>query len=419
MISLFGYPPTEEQLGLLVRLGINNISGLLFLRCLTLGLMLFGLWWWYGLITKMVNRNIARLSVVLLLVSPVFWVICLAYPLLVVKVCLVIVLCRLSQKLGMVGVLVILVIVFNLIILGQRPAILSKVSFKDAAMEVTQRFQSEDSLRTKMELPLWWRRVSYNKYFMVYKQVMAEVLPFFDIESVFFQEVHPMEQKSVVMFYWPEVFLFLIGIYHFKLVNNKFVWGLSAVALVNFVFADAVIYQRLYLVMLPLSLLIAAGTVGLWKNTKILAVFLMILVGYGCLANLYDITRRPDYWLDNRPLVFDYWYSRLKNMDRSNYTRIQVSSLVGESTRYCEFYLGEKCKDKRFVFESFSMGPESLPGLYLGFTGEFVGSRFKNDFDDDWEKGLAVGGMVLVEKVKIRDTVAYKYGNDIGLVIKQ
>jgi len=46
------------------------------------------------------------------------------------------------------------------------------------------------------------------------------------------------------------------------------------------------------------------------------------------------------------------------------------------------------------------------------FAGEFVGSRFKNDIDSNWDKNGLVN---IVAKKTLRDTIAYKYGNDLGV----
>jgi len=349
-----------------------------------------------------------------------------SYPLDLLKLVAVMVLISLiKHSWWLVGLLALSLGIFNVYILGQGPAILSKLSMADAKNEVTSRFMAEDSLRIKMELPLLWRRIGYNKLFVTYKQVVGEVLPFFDLETLFFQEVHPMEQKSVVMFYWPEVFLLILGLYvlttsKIKKETNGLLLALLILGFVNYMLSNTVVYQRLELLLLPLGIVVALGLSQILRHVRPLGVAYAVLVIYAGYTNWYDITHRADYWLDNRPLVYKYWYEGIKTANVDNFPKITVSTLIGTSQNYCWFYLGDVCKDGKFVFNSFDLTKGNIDnGLYAGFTGEFVGSRFKNDFSADWDNELSSKGLELISKENIRDTVAYKYGNDIGLVVKK
>lgn len=424
MIGLLNYPPTEEQLFILEKFTFDSQIGLTVLKFLSL--IIFGISVW--LIAKQVatvfSKKVALVAVGLLLISPSLWVAVCSYPFLVFKIAVVSWGWQYrNSKLVLATILTTLVII-NILFLGYKPAILSKISFKDASAEVNGRFMAEDSLRTKIELPLWWRRISYNKYFMVYKQSLGEVLPFFDLETLFFQEVNPMEQKSVVMFYWPEVFLFMVGLYvigNSKAKNMFSFWGyLVVVSLVNYLVSEGAVYQRLILIMLPISIIIGLGLVKLIKYNYYLAGMMVMVLLYGLVTNSYDLKVRPDFWLDNRPLVYDYWFSQLALIPKEKVSRVFVSTLVGDSKKYCHYYLGNKCEEYNFSYGSFDLSkgvPEN--GIYLGFEGEFIGSRFKNDFPENWQQIIANNGLELVGSKKIRDTVAFRYGNNIGLVVKK
>jgi len=236
--------------------------------------------------------------------------------------------------------------VVNLVFLTQRPSILSKLSLKEAQDGVTIRISSEDTLDPKMVFPLWWRRISYNKYFFVYKNVLSEVLPFFDIETIFFQEVHPMEQKSVVMFYWPEIYLFVIGIYFLMKIKSKKMVNLLVVCLMisltNYLFSDGEKGLRMVFLILPISLILAESVVNLYmlrvKGYTVAGFFLFlfsILTVYSFGINFYDLTARKEYWFDNRPLAYQFWFENLKGMDLSRFSRIQITSLIGDTEMYC------------------------------------------------------------------------------------
>ncbi|MFA5894352.1 MAG: hypothetical protein WC851_01075 [Candidatus Shapirobacteria bacterium] len=426
MISLFNYPPTEEQIWILMKVGIGGEAGLLALRILTILLTGIVLWLWFSKLKNILSIKSSILAVGLLLISPTMWVLCWSYPLMIVKIAVVLLILSYLKTKWWVVVLILLGIGFyNVKFLKQNPAILSKITMADAKNEVNMRFMSEDSLRIKMELPLWWRRIGYNKIFITYREVLAEALPFLDLETLYFQEVHPMEQKSVVLFYWPEVFILVIGIYFWvtsKINKNamNMLVILILIAFTDYLFSNTVVYQRFILMLIPLSLIMATGAEKILTNNKYIGGLVTMVVLYAVYVNGYDITHRADFWLDNRPLVYKSWYAGIRTLGVENYPKIYISTLIGNSDNYCWFYLGEQCKSERFVFNSFDLSKGNIDnGLYAGFTGEFVGPRFKNDFNTDWETQLPSLGLTLISKENIRDTVAYKYGNDIGLVVKK
>ena len=230
------------------------------------------------------------------------------------------------------------------------------------------------------------------------------------------------------MFYWPEIYLFVLGIFVlFKLKNNKLfnlLGGSIFIAVIDYVFSEGSSYLRLVLVVFPLSIIIAFGFNHLVEMTRkyhvisivaLTGVSLFILMGMG--TSFYDLNVRPDYWLDNRPIAYKFWFEEISKLNIDEYDRIQISSLIGDSKKYCYFYLGVKCNDKRFVFKSFNLSKESvLNAVYAGFAGEFAGAKFKNDIDADWDKNSIAK---IVNKISLRDTIANQYGNDIGVGIYQ
>lgn len=244
------------------------------------------------------------------------------------------------------------------------------------------------------------------------------MLPFFDFESVFFQEINPLAQKSIVIFYWPEVFLFILGIYflmNFKNQKlNSFLLIIIGLSWLDFIFSEGAPFFRLLLVVLPISIIISLGLTNLPKFLRLMTYFLIV---FGVINSFYDLNVRNDYWLDNRPLAFDFWFKEIKKLDVDQYNSIQISSLVGDSKKYCYFYLGKACDDKKFVFNSFDLSKQKQSNtIYAGFAGEFVGSKFKNDIDSNWDNMSVVK---IVAKKSLRDTIANQYGNDIGVGVFQ
>ncbi len=417
---IFGYPVSEQQLNVLNYFGFEGELSLWLLRLLSLIILIFTLRNW---------KNMGKYSVAILATSPLMLVLVLVYPLVCLKFLIVTIFVQRAVKnkyyLVILGLILIL---FNIYVLGDNPAIFNKIDLSDAQMEVTKRISSEDSVRDAISLPLVFRRVSYNKFFISYKQILGEILPFFDIETIFFGEINPLLQKSVVMFYWPEIYLFVLGLYAIfrysdKNINNLLI-GLMIVSMIDYVFSEGAVYLRLILVMMPLSIVISAGfnyLVEMTRKSNIIStislagVSIFLLMGIG--LAFYDLNVRTDYWLDNRPLAFEFWFKEIDKLNIDNYHNIYISSLVGDSKKYCYFYLGEKCKNNKFSFVSFDLSKASSPNtIYAGFAGEFVGSKFKNNIDSNWDKS---SNIKIINKTNLRDTIANQYGNDIGVGIVQ
>jgi len=422
MFKILSYPPTLEQLTVLQFFGFNNGIGLWIVRLLSLLAIVTSLWLWWKLIKLYFGKETAKWSTLVMVVSPTLFVLGLCFPLYCIKVLLVLgAIWLLQRKSYFLLVLLPLIIGFNLFVLGNKPAVFNKLSLVDAQTEVNNRFAAEDSLRTKITMPLWWRRISYNKYFFAYKQVAAEVVPFFDLESLFFQEINPLEQKSVVMFYWPEVFLLILGIYGLRNnISKHKLLILAIVAIFNYVFSEGSVYLRLSLAMLPLSVVVASGIVILKERRAIFYGIILVLM-YSVGVNWADLNLRTNYWLDNRPLAFQFWYQNMTQLDLDKYDQITVTTIVGDSRVYCKYYLGNKCDSNKFVFKGFELTSDTVikSGLYAGFAGEFVGSRYKNDIANNWMDMAQSIGLSEIAHLNLRDTIAYKYGNDIGLMIKK
>ena len=424
---IFGYPVSEQQLEVLYLFGINGFVSLWILRLLSLILIIFVLKTWKSVFNKLKFSNIGWYSSIVLAISPLIFVLILVYPLVCVKLLIVTVFFQKSLKnkyyLVVLGLILIL---FNINILGNNPAIFNKLDFQDAQNEVTKRISAEDSVLDSIYLPLVIRRASYNKLFISYKQILGEILPFFDFETIFFQEINPLMQKSVAIFYWPEIYLFVLGIFAlFKLKNNKLfnlLGGSIFIAVIDYVFSEGSSYLRLVLVVFPLSIIIAFGfnhlveMTGKYHVISIVAltgISLFILMSMG--TSFYDLNVRTDYWLDNRPLAFEFWFKEIGKLNIDQYKSIYVSSLVGDSKKYCYFYLGKVCDDPKFVFNSFDLTQNrNIKSIYAGFGGEFVGSDFKNNISSKWENS---GLFNMVAKISLRDTIANQYGNDIGVAI--
>jgi len=415
------YPPTEDQLRIIGYLWGN----IWILRFLSLALLLVSLFFWYKLIFKITkNKVISLTSIGIILTTPVFYILWLSFPFDCLKLAIALGLMYfLKNKNGFLlfGVSLFLV-VFSFLVTSERSGFVHKLSLNDAKSEVQERFAAEDSLIDPVKVPLKIKRMVYNKYFIEYKEIIGEIIPFFDTESLFFQEIHPLEQKSVVIFVWPEVFLLIGGIYVLAKDKNKKLNSLILVilflSLVNFLFDPFITFRKFELILFPLSLVISMAIWQIWKSKmifgKTVGGLIVLASFYGVVANHVDLNKRPDFWLDNRPYFYEFIFSSIKERNLNDFNKVYVTSLVGRSENYCKYYL-DNCDQNKFVFNSFELKeikPEKK-SIYAGFAGEFIGSNFKNNIDSDWLTLIKDKGFTSLKTVNLRDTIAYKFGNDV------
>lgn len=410
------YPASQAQARWLVLLGVRGEGWLWGLRAGCLLVMLVGLAGWLMTARRVLSARVVWLAGLIALMSPAFWVVWLVYPGWAVKFGVVGCLFWASKKkwwkwTAAAGICF-LGLVNNL---GEnKAALLANFNLEAKQKEVMERLVSEDSLREKVEMPLALRRAGYNKYLFVYRGIMKQVLSFFDMESWFFEEVEPMEQKSVVIFYWPLIFLFLTGVYRLVREKKRSVLFLTAcggaVALANYLLSWQEVFLR-FLFLVPLvSLVMGLGGDYLlvlardgWMSAKVVGIGLALGLIYGLGANSYDLTNRVDFWLDNRPLIYEFIF---KNIPKEP---VMVTSLAASARDYCFFY-GFECAD-------FNLDRVKSGTTVAGFEGEFLGSRFKNDFDEDSLAKIEGLGYKVAASRHFRDTVAYKFGNKVVVAV--
>jgi hypothetical protein len=427
ILTLFksvSYPPTEDQL-VVIGCFFNNLW---VLRIFSLLILLIALCFWYKLIVKLIGKTVSLISCLIVFLTPTFYILWLTSPFDCLKIFLLIFLIYFLNKsknhFGKLALILgtIFIVLFSFLTTTERSSFVHKLGLKDAKTEVSDRFAAENSLTDPVKIPLKIKRIVYNKYYFEYKELVNEVIPFFDIESLFFQEIHPLEQKSVVIFVWPEIFLLISGTYILIKSKNKKVNSLVMItlflSLINFLFDPFTIFKRFELILFPLSLIMAL-TVEKISKTKIIfgktvGLVVVFFCLYGIVANFSDLNKRPDYWLDNRPYFYEFVFNSIKKRNLNNFDKVYVTSLVGKTEEYCQYYLGN-CDRNKFVFNSFELDkikPEKNT-IYAGFAGEFIGSDFKNNINSDWLTLVKDKGFTNLETMETRDTIAYKFGNNV------
>ena len=315
------YPPTLEQ----INLGVNSAAALWIVRFISLGLLLAASFF----VSRLISMKKSLYYWILVLASPVFSLVWMSYPLDALKIFIVTgafyFLNRYRKAWIVVTGVLIVILTLNLSVFKQNPKIVEALSIKKSQEEVTLRFNIEDKLDPNIEIPTQVRRIGYNKYFAAFRNSLNESLNFFDFETVFFEEVHPLGQKAFVIFFWPEVFLFGLGLWFLltkEAKNGKVILTLLFFSFIYFITTNASTERRLFLTLYPISI-IMAGYLDTFlakssKKIKAGVLLLLFLVFYGWMTNYYDRYVRPDYWLDNRPLAYDFFLSYLKLLQKSH-----------------------------------------------------------------------------------------------------
>lgn len=297
------------------------------------------------------------------------------------------------------------------------------------AKQIGERITREDGLQVKVSFPLWFRRIGYNKIFFAYRNVVQEVLDFFDLETLFFQEVHPTHQKSEVVFFWPEIFLFLLGT--LGLIKTRF--GKKQKILLMLIFLSILFYLltpndsvagKHSLTLFVLAVVVGKGFEEMPKGLSL--VILLLLVWAICI-NTYDVLKRPLFWYDNRPYVYSEGMRVLKEKspEFTSGKNIYLTTLIGNPKVYYFYFFSADPKiflqnqttvqdnDKVIHFESFNLlnNPPQKNSLYFGFLGEFIGPNPLNEFlKQDINKIEPMG--LKIEKVwKLDNTIAFRYGD--------
>jgi hypothetical protein len=288
--------------------------------------------------------------------------------------------------------------------------------------EINERIRNEDSLSERVVFPLWFRRIGYNKIFWAYKNITQEILGFFDLETLFFQEVHPLKQKSEIIFYWAEIFFFALGI--IWLVKKKFaeeqktILFLTALSLIFYLLTINDSWAAKHtLTLFTLAILVGMGINQLPKELTVLPIFLLILSIW---INSYDILKRPLYWYDNRPYIYSEAVNFLKTLSLKETPKIKeiyISTLVGNPELYYSYYFSSNpqvfIQNSSLHFTSFDLkgNTPNKDALYAGFLGEFIGPDPFNNFSEKDLDKIKDEGLQILKIWKTYDTIAYGYSD--------
>jgi len=412
------YPPTSEQLNF----GVTNYILLWSLRIISF-IFIIGTSFF---LSKKLRTRIKSYYFILILICPCISLIWMSYPLDALKLFIISgIFYFLTRKnhnyYFAVIITTIAILSLNLGFFNQNPNILKIVSLKQPQSEVNFRFLIEDNLNPNISVPKTLKRLVYNKIFFALRDSVNESLTFFDFETLFFQEIHPLGQKAFVIFFWPEIVIFCLSLWLVmtkKISSKKEFLSILLISFIYFITTNVSTERRLIFSLFPLSIIMAECINQFLKSrskkTKYGIIFLILLTSYGWLTNYYDRFVRPNFWLDNRPIAYNFFLSYLKTQTL-NYSQIIVSENLSESKKYCLFYLKDCSLLKTDNFD-LSKNRPNRGVLYIGFTGNFLGQNSENSFPQDANEEIKKRELEILKKTHILDNIANKYGQELFIV---
>lgn len=407
-----GYPPVFEQIKLFsspVTILLSRIASIIFL---------------FISLRKFINKygiEEKKLFISFLLLSPVYFVILTMYPLEALKFCSVIFLVSyfahlsILKKIGGLFLVSVWILFITVFLQHQSPNILGLLSPKSSQETVNERFSKETVLSPNNYLPHSLKRIGYNKYFFLLKPVAEEMVSVGDLESIFFQEVHPLGQKSVPIFFWPQAIIFILALYFgFSRKNPKMpvFYYLLSVGTIYYLFSAGMIGLRLAFVGFSIFYLFSITAKDFADKPFNIIFFICVLLSlWGALAHISDRRVRPDNWFDNRPLIYKYGFT--DKLLAGNNLPVYFSDHFGVGQIYCRYYR-QDCT--RFHYSDSTkdlFGTTS--GIFIGFTGDYLGPNY-----DNFEKGIFNIPAFLKEKgistfhiINIRDNILNQFGHDL------
>lgn len=385
------YPPSVDQIS---RWDFLNFD---LLRILSFLILIIGL----SLIYRQLGK-IKKIWLTVMLTSPLLlWSIFLE-PINCIKLLIV----GIGINLGKYGKIlsIVILIVVNILISGEKTGLLRALDTKNLDLNINEKFFHEDMIEDGIHFPLIMRRIADNKITYLGRNVAKEFLSYWNLERWFFQEVAPDSQKGLPMLFWPAMILMLVGLYYYKNFSNL-VSFLFLVGYIDFLFNPKNDINRWVMTLPFLSSIVSYGLYLIRK--KLVFLFpLLFLFFYGWQSFLFDFSIRPDYWLDNRPILYKHVFSTLPT---ESYTNFVVTDFYGVAKKYCLYFIKEQC-DSRFLFGSFNKGPFEADKIYIGFEGEFLGPDYSDNFNDDSLEKIKAMNFEVLDSVKMRDKIAYKYG---------
>lgn len=420
--SFIDYPPNEEQLGLILTFPLtNHFLGFWIVKILSLFLLAGSLIVFRSITSKIVGEKVSTVAALLVASSPTTYAIWNLHPIDSVKAFVVMVACLLLLKLKSVKTTILggMIIILVLGVLARNSPlsnipILTALRTTEAENELRGRLNSEMALVNQVPIPLSIKRVAYNKPYFQYKNVTNLIISFGNVESLFFQEVNSLGQKSFVIFFWPDFIFFVLGLFWFvrwdKSRPNRLLVLLTLVAFVDFILLNKPLYQQFFLTLFPLSILVSFGMVRL-ASIKPLSAVVALSFGFSFLVGYMDIVKRPAYWLDNRPLVYRFIFQEIRKYQNQNF-HFDITTMIGQPEQYCKYYLGS-CPPADYAFDSFSLKDRTpvVGTIYAGFIGEFIGPDLLNTVPTGWPNKFPKKGLAVLSTYTTRDTIAYHFGD--------
>jgi hypothetical protein len=279
-------------------------------------------------------------------------------------------------------------------------------------------------------VPLFIKRLVYNKPFFAYRETAAKIVAQFSPERLAFPGQADATvarslwgSKGLGWLAWWLLPLAMYGIFIRNKIDNNFkviaglagIWGILGLVLGN---TNDFLENGIGI---AIGALLIASWLVKHARPQIKAVIGTVIV-ISLIPSLYHFLAHEEIWRDNRPAV-QLVMARMGTL----YHARQISTILGRSFLYFawinlippgEFWGGVEAgmKLNGVKFDHFS--PESRPaggGNFVGLPGEFLGSRAK-DNKNDFSPAELPKNFVLLDAYHTHDTVSFGNGDYIWTI---
>jgi hypothetical protein len=277
-------------------------------------------------------------------------------------------------------------------------------------------------------IPLQIKRLVYNKFYFSYRAIAQQTAKVLDIEKWSFpgQSVATVSRslwasKGLPWLLFWQVAIALWAVRSLSHEEKQAGILFLAWAIIGMVFAT----ERVFLgpgigIVVPVALW-SGKALSNYDFKKYWLISILLIWGVG--ANLYHFINNEVYWRDTRPKAF-MEMARMAKRYKSEYSGIQVTTMIGRSFLYYAFTNGlppsslwaavENGRIGNVYFDHFELKKMNpTHELYIGFPGEFLGSK---QIDNSFDSKELPGKYKLLDSYKTHDSLSFGNGDYIWAI---
>lgn len=277
-------------------------------------------------------------------------------------------------------------------------------------------------------IPLQIKRLVYNKFYFAYRAISQQAAKVLDIEKWSYpgQSVATVSRSLWAskglpwLLFWQAA----AAVWAIKFLSREekqvgflfLTWAIIAMAFAT---------ERGFLgpgigIVVPVALW-SGKAIANFDLRKYWLIPVLLILGAG--ANIYHILNNEVFWRDTRPQAF-MQMAKMAERYQNDFSSIQVTTIIGRSFMYYAFaaklppsalWAGlENGKIGNVFFDHFELKNSTpIHNLYIGFPGEFLGSK---QLDNSFGVKELPGKLKLLESYQTHDSLSFGNGDYIWAI---